>query len=227
MKKTNDLNKKSRIAGLLYFVFFLISIFYYFYVPAKIIVAGNTAATIKNILAQELLFRGGIAANIIGQIIFIFLALVLYQLFQEVNKNQARTMLALVIASVPIAFVVILNQVSVLILIHGTNFLKAFTPQQIQALVQFFLTSYDYGMLIIGVFWGLWLFPFGYLTYKSGFLPKILGGLLILGGVCYLIDSFTFLLTPAYHDIVTQIITVPLALGEFAMIFWLLLRGAK
>jgi len=196
-------------------------------VPSKINVLGNATATINNIMAHQMLFRLGIVANIIGQIIFIFLVLALYRLFKEVDKGQARLMVALVIASVPITFMIILNQIAALILLSGAGFLSAFTPQQLQSLAMFFLTCYDHGIFIVGIFWGLWLFPFGYLTYKSGFLPKILGVLLMLGCAGYLVDAFTFLIFPAYHDIVSQITTVPASIGEISMIFWLLFKGVK
>ena len=217
----------ARTSGILYFLFLLAGVFSFFYVPSKIIVAGNHISTINNIMANQLLFRLGIAGNIIGQIIFIFLVLALYRLFKEVNRPQARLMVALVIASVPVAFMVILNQVATLIFLSGADFLKAFTPQQLQSLAMFFLTCYDHSILIVGIFWGLWLCPFGYLTYKSGFFPKILGVLLMLGCFGYLIDAFTFLIFPAYHAIVSQITTAPASIGELLMIFWLLFKGVK
>lgn len=225
-KKTTDktLNKTARLAGVLYFLFLIAGIFSFFYVPSKIFVAGNAAATAANLLANELLFRLGIASNIFGQIIFIFLALLLYDLFKGVNKSQSRLMVALVISSVPITFVVILFQVLSLICLSGADFLNAFSLTQLQSLALFFMTAYNYGIIVVGIFWGLWLFPFGYLTYKSGFLPKLLGVLLVLGCLGYLADSLCFILFPAYYPLVTQLSTIPASLGEIGMIFWLLFK---
>lgn len=223
----NPLKKTAHIAGLLYFVFLVTGIFSFFYVPSKIFVSGDATLTANNIVAHELIFRFGIASNLVGQIIFIFLALVLYQLLKNVSKTHARLMVALVIASVPITFLVILNQIAALILSSNADFLKAVEPNQLQTLSMFFYTLYNHGIIIVGIFWGLWLYPFGYLVFKSGFIPKILGVFLIIGCFGYLIDSFSFLLIPNYHQTISNFTTIPASIGELAMIFWLLFKGVK
>ena len=223
----NSNNKTARVAGLLYLAFLVVGIFSFFYVPSKIFADGNATLTANNIVANELLFRFGIAGNLIGQIIFIFLALALYQLFKEVNKTYARLLVALVVASVPIAFLVILNQIASLILLSGADFLNAFDPDQLQALSMLFYNLYNYGIIIVGIFWGLWLYPFGYLVFKSGFIPKILGVLLIMGCFGFLVDSFSFLLIPSYHDTISNFASLPASIAELSMIFWLLFKGVK
>ncbi len=224
-----DLSKKktARIAGGLYFLFLILGIFCFFYVPSQILVDGNASATASNIMANGLLFRLGIAANIISQIIFIFLVLVLYELFKNVDKKYAKLMVNLVFISIPIAFLIILIQAAPLILLSGASFLKVFSPEELDALVMLFLNVYNYGIIMIEVFWGLWLYPFGYLVFKSGFIPKTIGVFLIIGGFCFLINSFSFLLIPGYHDIISSIIALPKAIGELSIIFWLLIKGVK
>lgn len=223
----NPNKKTARIAGILYFAFLVVGIFSFFYVPSKIFVDGNATLTGNNIVANELLFRFGIASNLIGQIIFIFLALTLYKLFKDVNKTYARIMVALVVASVPVAFLIILNQVTSLTLLSGADFLKAFNPNQLQALSMLFYNLYNYGIIIVGIFWGLWLYPFGYLVIKSGFIPKILGVLLILGCFSFLADSFLFLLVPNFRNAIADFIAIPATIAELSMILWLLIRGVK
>lgn len=232
IKMTNNIKdistkKTARIAGVLYFLFLILGVFSFFYVPSKIFVEGNAFETAKNIITNESLFRLGIASNIIGQIIFVFLVLVLYQLFKEVNKTYARLMVALVIASVPITFLVILNQITSLMLLGGADFLKVFDLNQLQALSLLFFNVYNAGIIIVGIFWGLWLYPFGYLAYKSGFIPKVIGVFLMIGCFVYLIDSFSFLLLPDYRDVISGFLALPMSIGEISMIGWLLIKGVK
>lgn len=226
-KIMNSNKKTARIAGLLYFLFLVLGIFSFFYVPSKIFVDANATLTANNIIAFESLFRIGIASNLIGQIIFIFLVLALYRLFKSVDEKYARIMVTLVVISVPISFLIILIQIAPLILLSGADFLKVFDPNQLNALVMFFLNLYNYGIIIVGIFWGLWLYPFGYLALKSGFIPKILGVLLIIGCFGYLIDSFSFLLIPSCYNTISNFTTIPISIGEISMIFWLLIKGAR
>ena len=219
--------KTARIAGLFYFLFLILGIFSFFYVPGKIFVEGDALATARNIETNQLLFRFGIVSNLIGQIIFLFLVLLLYQLFEKVNKTYSRLMVILVIASVPITFVVIFNQIASLVLLSGADFLKSFSQSQLNTLSLLFYNFYNDGIIVVGLFWGLWLYPFGYLVIKSKFIPKTLGILLIIGCFCYLIDGFSFLLLPNYRNMISSILTLPMAIGEFSMIFWLLIKGVK
>lgn len=223
----NPNKKTARIAGLLYFIFLLLGIFCFYYVPAQILVEGNASATASNIINNTLLFRLGIAGNIISQIVFVFLVLVLYTLFKNIDKRYAKLMRTFVFISIPIAFLILLIQMAPLVFLSDANFLKVFSPEQLNSLVMLFLNFYNYGIIMIGVFWGLWLYPFGYLVFKSGFIPKIIGIFLIIGCFCYLIDSFSFLLIPNYHDIISNFITLPISIGELSMIFWLLIKGVK
>ncbi|MFZ1527766.1 MAG: DUF4386 domain-containing protein [Ferruginibacter sp.] len=221
------LKQTARLAGWFYLAFLVLGIFSFFYVPSKIYVAGNAAQTSANMLNQELLFRFGIAANLTGQVIFILLVLTLYELFRAVNKTWAVLMLIMALVSVPISFVIILKQVATLLLLSGDRFLKTFEPGQLQSLMLLFYEMYNYEILIVGLFWGLWLFPFGWLVIKSGFIPKLLGVLLIIGCFAYLADSFSALLIPACHKNISNFIALPVSVGEIAMIGWLLMKGVK
>jgi len=226
-ERMNPTKESARIAGFLYLLMAVTSAFGLLYVPSKIIVAGNAAGTANNILASESLFRIGIMSSLIGQISFIFLVLALYNLFKRVNETHARLMVALVLAAVPIMFVNTLIQLGALIVLRGADYLKAFKPDQLNALMMIFLNLYNYGIFVVGIFWGLWLFPFGLLVSKSGFIPRILGILLIISCFSYLVDSFAFLLIPSGHDIVSKFTVAPMAIGEFSIILWLLIKGVK
>ena len=111
----------------------------------------------------------GILSGLICQISFIFLALALHRLLKDVDKAYATAMVALVMVAVPIAFLNQLNRMAVLILLSGAEFLSAFNPGQLHALVLFFLNLHDDGIMAVQLFWGLWLFPFGVLVYNPAF----------------------------------------------------------
>lgn len=219
--------KTARIAGVLYLLMAVTGFFGIMYVPSTIIVRGDATATVNNILAYEWLFRVGIVSNLICQISFIFLVTVLYRLFKDVNRKHALLMLALVVASVPIAFLNMLNQIIALQLLSGSDFLKPFEPEQLNALVMVFLNLHLEGIAVVEIFWGLWLLPFGLLVFKSDFIPRILGVLLIIACFGYLTNSLVHLIFPHYGDTIALIVSAPQALGELAMMLWLLIKGVK
>ncbi len=223
--KTNKTT--ARIAGWLYLMLAITGAFSMMYVPSQLIVSADTRVTIENIVANEFLFRMGIVSGLACQVLFIFLVLELYKLFKEVNKKQALLMVTLVVASVPVTCFNMINQFAVLLLLGDANYLSAFTPDQLNALVMLFLDFSNKGILIAELFWGLWLFPFGWLVIKSGFIPKILGVLLIIGCFCYLLEFHMNALFPNYANALSQIIAIPMAISELSIVLWLLIKGVK
>jgi uncharacterized protein DUF4386 len=201
----NSTKKTARIAGLLYLVNGVTGFFSIIYVPSRLIVSGNAAATANNILASERLFRLGIVSELICAAEFVFLLWVLYRLLGAVNKTHASLMVILGLLQIPIMFVNTLNEIAALSLLRRADFLSVFDQPQRQALAMQFLNLHAEGFGIAGIFWGLWLFPFGILVFRSGFLPRILGVLLIAACFGYLADSLTSLLLPSYEDVVGRI----------------------
>jgi hypothetical protein len=196
------------------------------YVPGKIFVRGNATATANNIVAHETLFRLGIVADLIGQAIFVFVALALYHLLKEVNRRYALAMSVLILAAIPIAFLNEINSIAALVLVRGNDFLAVFDKPQRDALARLFLNLRGGGFDVAGIFWGLWLFPLGLLVYQSGFIPRILGILLMIGCFAYLANSFTSLALPQYQIIVYKWMS-PLQAVEILFMLWLLIMGAK
>jgi Domain of unknown function (DUF4386) len=215
-----------RTAGLLYVLASLVGIFGLLYVPSKLIVDGNALATAHNIVTSERLFRLGIAAHLIGEALFVFVALALYELFRAVNNRNALLMLTLILVAVPMAFLNELNALAALALVHGANFLSAFDQAQRDALAMLFLNVRGYGFDVAGIFWGLWLFPLGVLVYRSGFLPRILGVALVVNCFAFLITSFTSLILPHYEPLVHAWMR-PFHFGEQLFMLWLLIVGAR
>jgi hypothetical protein len=198
------------------------------YVPSKLTVRGDASATFNNIAAAESLFRIGIASGLVCYTFFLLLPLALYKLLKEVNKTHAVLMVMFAAASVPISFVNMLNKFAVLSLMRSAGHLKVFDTAQLQAQAMLYLDLYDWGNVVAQVFWGLWLFPFGYLVFKSGFMPRILGIFLMAGCAGDLVDSFGSILFKGYGDAgISAYASLPGGLGEIGTCLWLLIMGVK
>jgi hypothetical protein len=210
---------RARVAGFLYLITNLFAPFTLLYLPSRFIVRGDAAGTASNILASESLFRFGIVLNLFTFIGQIFLVLALYQLLKVVNKNMASLMVIFSLAAVPIAMFNELTQLAVLQLLSGADYLKAFPVDQLQALAYLFLRLHGQGLLIAQTFWGLWLFPMGVLVFKSGFLPRILGILLMVACFGYVVESFA-----AFFGYNVSIIFFT-GWGELFLLLWLLMKG--
>jgi hypothetical protein len=220
----NSTKKAARVAGLLYFAVSIPGVFSLLYIPSHFIVSGDAAATANKIAASEFVFRFGIVSELIGFIGFIFVVRALYRLLVGVNKAQASLMVTLMLVSIPISIVNVLNETAALTLIRGANFLSVFDKPQRDALALLFLHLHFDGFMVAQVFWGLWLIPFGLLVLKSGFLPRILGVLLIIACFGYLANSAVALgLLP---DVVSRFVG-QLTICELPIILWLLIMGAE
>jgi len=217
----------ARSIGVLYLLTMLPAPLNLMYLPSRFIVPGDAAATAHNISTGELTYRLLTLSGLVSNILFIFLVLSLYNLFKDVDRKQARLMAMLVGVSVAICLINLLNELAPLILLSGADYLAAFSKPQLDALAFGFLRLRGTGLGIATAFWGLWLLPFGILVIKSGFIPKLIGGLLIVGCFGYLAQSVTSIIWPAYvHTVFTA--TLPLVgPGELGVIIWLLVKGAK
>jgi len=216
-----SINRTARLAGGLYLAMMPFAFFGILYVPSVLLVRGDAAITSRNILASEWLFRSGTVSHLIGQIIFIFLVLALYRLLKPVNKDHAVLMVVLAVLGIPIVFLNEVNHLAALRLLSSAAD-GAFTSTQLQSQAMLFLEMRQSGILVAQVFWGLWLLPLGLLIFRSGFLPNLLGILLVIGGAGYLIDSGTQLLFPGLATI-SQFTFV----GELVFPLWLLIKGVN
>ena len=188
-------DKAARVAGAWYLSLAVTAPFGLIYVPRALIVAGNATATAGNIRAHEALFRLGIVADLSSVVLFIFLVLALYRLLSGVNGTRAAQMAALALVSAAVGFTNVLNNIVALTLFRGADSLAVFGQPQLDALGMSFLGLHHQGLVINEIFWGLWLLPFGLLVIRSGFLPRILGVLLIVNCFAYVAASLTSLLS--------------------------------
>ncbi len=216
-----------RTAGWLYLLLTLIAPFGLLYIPNTLIVQGDAAATAAQLRASASLLRFGIGSELFHQTIMVFLVMALYRLFRPVDEHQARMLVILgALVSVPIMFLNVVNEIAALVLVSGAQFLSVFPQNQLDALALFFIRLHGQGVDVAAVFWGLWLFPFGILVLRSGFVPRNLGWLLFVAGTAYLVNSFFVLVAPKYANTVSQVAVI-FELGELPIVVWLFFAGLR
>lgn len=222
----SSIKHQARVAGFWY-LGLLVAPIGLLYVPSKLIVSGNATATADNLRTSEWLLRLGMATELIHQVVAVFLVLALYRLFRPVNETLAKQLVILgALVSVPIMFVNVLNEIASLVLVSGADFLSVFEKPQLDALAYLFLRLHGQGITVASIFWGLWLFPFGLLVIRSGFIPRVIGVLLLIAGFAYLASAFATLIAPKIAPMVSRI-ALPLEVGELPIIVWLLIWGAR
>ena len=219
-------DKAARIAGALYLSMALTGPLSLMYVPGKLIVRGNATATAANVLNHEWLFRMWILGDLWTAIIFICLGIALYRLLSSVSTIWALLMLGFVLVSATIGFANTLNCIAAGILFRGAEFLNVMDVSQRNALGMLFMRLHSQGNFINEIFWGLWLFPFGLLVFRSAFLPRLIGVWLMLDCFAWLILSPMALFSPTYYEMAFRF-AQPFLFGELAIMLWLLVKGAK
>ena len=216
-----------RVAGLWYLLLIAMGPFFLVYVPGKLYVKGNAAATMSHIVAHERLLRFGILAELIGGVILIFLVLAFYRLFKGVDRYLG--VLVIILGGVMpavIYFANVANELGAIMAARGDNFLSVFDKPQRDALGMLFLRLHSFEITASLVLAGAWLFPLAALVYRSRFLPRFLGIWLAVGGFAWLTLSFTAILAPDYQGKLFNIFQ-PAFFGEIALTLWLLVKGAR
>jgi len=224
----NSPKRLARIAGVLYLLVGIFGGFAEGFVDPKMYVAGNAATTASNLLANSGLVRLGVVADLLDPTVFVFLGMTLYLLLKHVHKSVASAMVVLVAISTGITCLNAVFEFEGLRVATGAVNLAAFGTAGSNALVLLLLDTQHYGILIAQIFFGLWLVPLGYLAYKSaGWFPKWLGVLLVVGGVCYLVDMLAAFLVPDFGQNIHTFVTIPSAIAEIWMVGYLLVIGVK
>jgi hypothetical protein len=226
MKPVPPTKKAARVAGAIYASMVFVGPFSLIYVPNKLIVRGDATATAANVLAHQTLFGFGIMADMAGAVIFIALAVALYRLLSGVSVPWALLMVGFAFVSAAVGFADTLNNIAALHLFRGGEFLSVLDQAQRDSLGMFFLRLHSQGIFMNELFWGLWLFPFGLLVYRSRFLPPWIGVWLMINCFAYVILSPIALFFPAYYGTAFKL-AQPLLFGEIAIMLWLLIKGAK
>lgn len=216
-----------RIAGLCYLIVIVTGLFSEVFVRQKLRVPNDAILTAQNIQANEMLFRWGFTADIINFAVGIPTILIIYYFFKRVNKLLAQIALAFVIIQTAIIAVNLLNQISPLLILSNETYLNTFHPNQLAALSLLSLNIQAQGYGIGLVFFGFYCLIIGFLIFKSSLLPKILGMLYAIAGLCYLINSFTMFLSKGFENPMFIYLAVPIFIGELSLCLWLLIKGIE
>jgi hypothetical protein len=219
----NSINKIARAAGLLYLLYvitsFIANLFGKFvFVEAPV--------TVNHIMTHTLQFRIGFVINLFSVVFFFLAAWALYALLKPVNKDLALLFLLLNLAGFAVWFFSSLCLFASLLILNGTELIKAFQPAQLQALAEFFVSLYKNGVYLAQVPYGVWLFPLGYLVLKSGYLPKILGILLVADGICQFIYVCQRLILPELAIIAYPCLVISF-IAEVSLALWLSIKAVK
>ena len=222
-----NVQKTARFAGLLYLIITVFATIAHFYVPSNIIVAGDAAATAQNMMNNETLFRvGGVGSELVILLTEIILSIVLYVLLKPVSNTLSMLAAVSRLAMTTIHGLNLLNYFFAMEMVSGAGYLAAFTTEQLNALMMVFLDAHSIGFTIGIAFLVLHVFILGYLIFKSGYFPQVLGVLFVAAGFGYLFDSFALLLSNSYTT-TPGIVAMVIAISEIAFPLWLLIKGVN
>jgi hypothetical protein len=229
MNPTDSIKKTARRAGLLWLLTAIAGGFGFAYIRSSVIVTGDAAATAGNLLASETMFRAAVTGCVIAEVFLFFFALQLFRLFKEFDKRLATILLLSVLMTVGIGVVNQVNNFGALYVLTQPDFLKAFSAGQIDTIAAFLLRqANNTGQGLLEIFWVPYYFSFGLLVIRSGYLPKILGILLMImsfGFAVNLLDKF--LIPTFYPEAFTRLAMTLGALGGIPTMLWLLIKGAN
>jgi len=216
----------ARRAGLLYLLAALPAPFALLYVPSRVFVAGDASATADRVRASAMLLRMSVMVELWNCLLLVFVALALYRLFQDVDRKLAAVTAVLMWVAVPIQLLNLVFAIAPLMLTSGQTYLQAFSREQVDALAYLFMRLHSSGLIAAQVFWGLWLFPWGVLAIRSGFIPKWIGAAEFFAGFGYVLASVVTIASPRLGAAVTPF-ALALGVGEVPMGIWLLIWGAR
>jgi hypothetical protein len=216
----------ARMAGFLYLAFFVTFTLAGNGVHSTFAASEDTATMVENIMASEGQFRIGFFSFALSAMFFLLSAWALYVLLKPVDRNLALLVLVLNLCGVAIKCASLLGDLGALLLLSDADYLSVFEPAQLQALAGLFLNVFGTGFMIAQLFFAAWLLPLGYLVFKSGFLPRVLGVLLILDFFAILIWFIQFFLFPDYEVISYPGLVVSFV-AEGALTLWLLVKGVN
>jgi hypothetical protein len=217
----------ARLAGALYVAMGSLSAISLVYYPGRFVVQGGAAATAARILSAPLLYRLWPATDLMAGVFAIYLAMTLYQLFKEVDRNQARVLVGMLLVQVPMWFAITLAHLAPRVLLSGGSYWSVFDKPQLEALALGCLGLSSRGVGAMSAYSGFWLLPLGLLVYRCGFIPRILGVFVLIAGYSYLVSAAAYFVLPAYYGTVFWAAAPLYGLGEVSIIVWLLVKGAR
>lgn len=217
----------AKVAGVLYLAVAVLGGFSQLYVRSTVVVPGDAVATTENISSSATLFRLGLVTDLVSITAFLLVALALYVLLNPISKQIASTMVIINAISVAIMSANMINHAAALMVATGTDYSTAAGTAASSAQVMLFLDLHSQGYLVAEIFFGLWLLPLGYLVFESGYFPKALGLLLMIGSASYLVDVAATLLFPGAGPDLSLVLATPAAISEVVFLLWLIVKGAN
>ena len=229
LKKTVETSPQvyARTGGVLYLVIIIAGMFAVILVRDKLIVSGDAAATAHNIMANQLLWRFGIVADLFMHVLDIPVMWIIYLLLRLVNKNLALLVVLFNLIQTAVLVANKLNLIWPLLQLGSVDYLKTVEPNQLYAQVYLYIKMHDTGFGVGLIFFGFVCLVEGYLIFKSGYLPKTIGVLMQIAGLCYLTNSFTLLLAPKLASMLFPAILMPGFIAELSFCLWLIVKGVN
>lgn len=228
MEDMNPTKNTARLAGLLWLLTAATAGFSLVYVRPRLILPGDAAATVRNIVEFEVLFRAGIASMTLSQVFALFFGLTIFRLFRGVNQTLAIVFFTALLVGVAVGVVNSLTNIGALLVATNPDYLKAFQPDQINALAMTFLRLNNFGIGLMEIFTALYMFSLGLLIIKSGYLPRVIGLLVMIGACAFPINTFTKILIPQFYPaLITRLTMLLNAFGPPATMLWLLIKGVR
>lgn len=217
----------ARIGGVLYLIIIVVGLFGEAFVRGRLIVSGDATATAANIRSMESLWRFGIAAELFLLMCAVTSTWIVFVLLRPVSRDLAWLATFFNLVSIAVEAAIQLQLLAALFPLGNAGYLGAFTPEQLYATTYLSVKLHGYGFGVSLIFFGCVCLVWGYLIFKSGYLPKVLGALMQIAGVCYLTNSFVLLLAPDFADQIFPAILVPAFVGESSLCLWLIVKGVN
>jgi hypothetical protein len=215
----------ARSGGMLYLVLILVGLFSVVFARERLIVSGDPTATAANLMAHPQLWRVGIGADLFMHVLDVPIMLVIYSLLRPVHKNLALLVLLFNLVQTSVLVANKLNLIAAMLPLQGAGYLRTVDANLLYTQVYLSIKLHDYGFGVGLIFFGFVCLGEGYLIFKSGFLPKIIGMLMALAGLCYLLNSFALLLAPDLEKILFPFLMLPCLVAELSFSLWLLVKG--
>lgn len=213
-----------RIGGLLYLTIIIAGVFGQLLVRNKLLVYGDPTTTVNNIMHADFLWRMGIAGDLIMHILDLPVMILLYYLLRPVNKKLASLNLSFNLIQTAVLAVNKLNLLAALFFLGDADYLKSFSHDQLNTLSYLSIKLHDFGFAVGLIFFAFVCLIEGYLIFKFGYLPKALGVLMAIAGLCYVTNSFALILAPQFSNIA---LLLPCFIAELSLTLWFIFKGVN
>lgn len=217
----------ARVGGACYLAIIVIGALGESVVRGRIVVAGDPRATAANLVSLEWLWRLGLAGEMVLLILAAALALILYLLLRPVNRDVALMAVCFNLVCIAVEAVAGVSLATALLPVTSAEYAMAFGPDQLGAMTMLAIRSHTYGFGVGLIFFGVECVLLGWLIVRSGYMPRTVGRLMQVGGVCYVINSAALLLSPAWSSRLFPAVLLPALVAELSLAIWLVARGVR